>query len=179
MSLKYIYIILTIFLFVSCKKDFVSIESSKIAIDDFFVEEIDYKYLSTKSKFQYKNDNQLINATLYMRIERDSKIWVSVRVALGVEAARGLITKEEFIIIDRVNKHVIISTPDIIEREFKINLNFEQLESILTGNLLYEISDIKHSLILSLYLKVLFEYSAIIFKIFLDNFIIISSIVCC
>ena len=42
--------------------------------------------------------------------------------------------------IDRVNKQVIISTPDIIEREFKIKLNFEQLESILTGNLLYDIS---------------------------------------
>ena len=135
MSFKKLYIIFSIFLFVSCKRDFVSIESSKIAIDDFIVEEIDYKYLSTKSKFQYKNDNQLINATLNMRIERDSKIWFSVRVALGVEAARGLITKEEFIIIDRVNKQVIISTPDIIEREFKIKLNFEQLESILTGNL--------------------------------------------
>ena len=140
MSFKNLYILLTIFLFVSCKRDFVSIESSKIAIDDFIVEEIDYKYLSTKSKIQYKNVNQLINATLNMRIEKDSKIWFSVRVALGVEAARGLITKEEFIIIDRVNKQVIISTPDIIEREFKIKLNFEQLESIFTGNLLYDIS---------------------------------------
>ena len=132
--------IVFVFFLSSCKKDFVSLESSKVEFDDFSVEEIDYKYLSTKSKFQYKNENQLINATLNMRIEKNQKIWFSVRVALGVEAARGLITKEEFIIIDRVNKQIIKSTPDIIEREFKIKLNFDQLESILTGNLLYDIS---------------------------------------
>ena len=80
MSFKKLYIILSVVLLASCKRDFVSIESSKIAIDDFVVEEIDYKYLSTKSKFQYKNDNQLINATLNMRIERDSKIWFSSKV---------------------------------------------------------------------------------------------------
>jgi len=124
----------------SCKKDFIPFESSKVEFDDFSVEEIDYKYLSTKSKFQYKNDNQLINATLNMRIQKNERIWFSVRVALGVEAARGMITKDQFIIIDRVNKQVIQASPDLIEREFKIKLNFDQLESILTGNLLYDIS---------------------------------------
>ena len=53
----------------------------------------------------------------------------------------GLITKDELTIIDRVNKQVIKSTPDIIEKTFKIKLNFEQLESILIGNLLYDISN--------------------------------------
>ena len=57
-----------------------------------------------------------------------------------MEAARGLITKDELTIIDRVNKQVIISSPDIIEKTFKIKLNFQQLESILIGNLLYDIS---------------------------------------
>lgn len=137
---KYIYLLLIIFLS-SCKKDFVPIQSSIVKMDEFEIDEIDYKYLSTKSKFKYKNENQLISATLNTRIERDTKIWFSIRVALGVEAARGLITKDELTIIDRVNKQVIRSTPDIIERTFKIKLNFEQLESILIGNLLYGISN--------------------------------------
>ena len=137
---KYIYLLLIIFLS-SCKKDFVPIQSSIVKMDDFEIDEIDYKYLSTKSKFKYKNENQLISATLNTRIERDTKIWFSIRVALGFEAARGLITKDELTIIDRVNKQVIRSTPDIIERTFKIKLNFEQLESILIGNLLYGISN--------------------------------------
>ena len=85
----------------------------------------------------------MINATLNTRIEKDKRIWFSVRVALGIEAARGLVTKDEITIIDRVNKQVIKSTPDIIENTFKIKLNFEQLESILTGNLLYDISEFK------------------------------------
>ena len=141
MNLKNLSILFLSLTLLSCKKDFISTESSRIEIDDFIVDEIDYKFLSTKSKFQYKNENQLINATLNTRIEKDKRIWFSVRVALGIEAARGLVTKEEIIIIDRVNKQVIKSTPDIIENTFKIKLNFEQLEAILTGNLLYDISD--------------------------------------
>ena len=141
MNLKIFSILFLSITLLSCKKDFIPTESSRIEIDDFIVDEIDYKFLSTKSKFQYKNDNQLINATLNTRIEKDKKIWFSVRVALGIEAARGLVTKEEIIIIDRVNKQVIKSTPDIIESTFKIKLNFEQLEAILTGNLLYDISN--------------------------------------
>ena len=141
MNLKNFSILFLSLTLLSCKKDFIPTESSRIEIDDFIVDEIDYKFLSTKSKFQYKNENQLINATLNTRIEKNKRIWFSVRVALGIEAARGLVTKEEIIIIDRVNKQVIKSTPDIIENTFKIKLNFEQLEAILTGNLLYDISD--------------------------------------
>ena len=114
--LKLTFLQLIVFFLSSCKKDFIPMQSSIVKMDDFEVDEIEYKYLSTKSKFKYKNENQLINATLNTRIERDTKIWFSIRVALGVEAARGLITKDELTIIDRVNKQVIRSTPDIIER---------------------------------------------------------------
>ena len=82
MNLKKFSVVLLTILLSSCKKDFVPFESSKIEIDDFLVDEIDYKFLSTKSKFQYKNENQLINATLNTRIEKDKRIWFSVRVAL-------------------------------------------------------------------------------------------------
>ena len=89
MSFKNFSILFLSFLLLSCKKDFVPLESSRVEIDEFVLEELDYKFLSTKSKIQYKNENQLINATLNMRIEKGEKIWFSVRVALGVEAARG------------------------------------------------------------------------------------------
>jgi len=141
MSFKNLPIFILLFLLFSCKKDFIPQESSRVEINDFMIEELEYKYLSTKSKIQYKNENQLINATVNMRIENGVKIWFSVRVALGVEAARGLITRDEFVIIDRVNKQVIKSSLDIVEKEFKMKLSFDQLESALTGNLLYGISD--------------------------------------
>jgi len=141
MSFKNLPIFILFFLLFSCKKDFIPQESSKVEINDFVIEELDYKYLSMKSKIQYKNENQLINASVNMRIENGVKIWFSVRVALGVEAARGMITRDEFIIIDRVNKQVIKSSLDIVEKEFKMKLSFDQLESALIGNLLYGISD--------------------------------------
>jgi len=135
------YILVFLLIFSSCKRNFIPLDSVSVTVMDFKVDEIDYEYLSSKSKFKYKNENQLINATLNTRIKKNEKIWFSIRVGFGIEGFRGLITKDEFKLIDRVNKRVIISTPKIIEKEFKIKLDFEQIESILVGNLLYKISE--------------------------------------
>ena len=135
------YILVCLLIFSSCKRNFIPLDSVSVTVMDFKVDEIDYEYLSSKSKFQYKNENQLINATLNTRIKKNEKIWFSIRVGFGIEGFRGLITKDEFKLIDRVNKRVTISTLKIIEKEFKIKLNFEQIESILVGNLLYKISE--------------------------------------
>ena len=54
-----------------------------------------------------------------MRIENGVKIWFSVRVALGVEAARGMITRDEFIIIDRVNKQVLSLLLTLLKKSLK------------------------------------------------------------
>jgi len=135
------YILVFLLIFSSCKRNFIPLDSVSVTVMDFKVDEIDYEYLSLKSKFKYKNENQLINATLNTRIKKNEKIWFSIRAGLGIEFFRGLITKDEFQLIDRVNKRVIISTPKIIEKEFKIKLDFEQIESILVGNLLYKISE--------------------------------------
>ena len=135
------YILVFLLIFSSCKRNFIPLDSVGVTVMDFKIDEIDYEYLSSKSKFQYKNENQLINATLNTRIKKNEKIWFSIRVGFGIEGFRGLITKDEFKLIDRVNKRVTISTLKIIEKEFKIKLNFEQIESILVGNLLYKISE--------------------------------------
>ena len=135
------YILVFLLIFSSCKRNFIPLESVGVTVMDFKIDEIDYEYLTSKSKFQYKNENQLINATLNTRIKKNEKIWFSIRVGFGIEGFRGLITKDEFKLIDRVNKRVTISTLKIIEKEFKIKLNFEQIESILVGNLLYKISE--------------------------------------
>lgn len=142
--MKRVVFIFFLFIIVSCKKNFIPTDSSEINIKDFIVEEVDFKYLVTKSKFQYRNENQLINATLNTRIEKGKKIWFSIRVALGFEAARGVVTESELLIIDRVNKQVIKSSPEAFEKEFKIKLNYNQIESILIGNMIKNYSDEDH-----------------------------------
>ena len=81
MSFKNFSILFLSFLLLSCKKDFVPLESSIVEIDEFVLEELDYKFLSTKSKIQYKNENQLINATLNMRIEKDHSVSYTINLS--------------------------------------------------------------------------------------------------
>ena len=53
MSLNNLSVLILAFLLLSCKKDFVPQESSKVEINEFVIKELDYKFLSTKDKFSY------------------------------------------------------------------------------------------------------------------------------
>ena len=63
MIMRKYYILIFLLVFSSCKRNFIPLESTSVTVLDFEIDEVDYKYLSSKSKFQYKNENQLINAT--------------------------------------------------------------------------------------------------------------------
>ena len=73
------YILVFLLIFSSCKRNFIPLDSTSVTVMDFKIDEVDYEYLSSKSKFQYKNENQLINATLNTRIKKNEKIWFSIR----------------------------------------------------------------------------------------------------
>ena len=60
---------------------------------------------------------------------------------LGFEAVRGLITNDSLFIMDRVNKQFYKSSPEAIEKEFKIKLTYNQIESILIGNMIENYSN--------------------------------------
>lgn len=99
------------------------------------VEEIDFHYLSSKSKVSYKSKDQDIdNANVFIRMKKDSILWFNVRVAV-LDVARGVFTRDTVIIIDNYHKEYYCYNYDSLSKKFGVKLNFGLLQSLIVGNL--------------------------------------------
>jgi hypothetical protein len=99
------------------------------------VEQVDFAYLTAKSKVSFKSKDQDINnANVNLRIDKDSLIWLSVS-GVGVEVARALITKDSVVITDRIHREYSVYDYASLSQRFNFNLTFGLIQSLLIGNL--------------------------------------------
>ncbi|MBD2751482.1 DUF4292 domain-containing protein [Spirosoma validum] len=99
------------------------------------VAEIDFRYLTAKSKISFKSNQQDIdNANVNIRVRKDSLIWLSIS-KLGIEAVRGLITRDSITIIDKIHREYSVYDFPTLSKQFNFNMNFELLQALIVGNL--------------------------------------------
>jgi hypothetical protein len=99
------------------------------------VAEIDFRYLTAKSKISFKSPEQDIdNANINIRVRKDSLIWLSVN-KLGIEAVRGLITRNSITIIDKIHGEYSVYDFPTLSRQFNFEMNFDLLQALIVGNL--------------------------------------------
>lgn len=99
------------------------------------VAEIDFRYLTARSKISFKSPQQDIdNANINLRVRKDSLIWLSVS-KLGIEAVRGLITRDSIIIVDKIHGEYSVYDFPTLSRQFNFAMNFQLLQALIVGNL--------------------------------------------
>ena len=99
------------------------------------VAEIDFRYLAAKSKISFKSHQQDIdNANVNIRVRKDSLIWMSVS-KLGIEAVRGLITRDSITIIDKIHREYSVYDFPALSKQFNFDMNFDLLQALIVGNL--------------------------------------------
>jgi hypothetical protein len=99
------------------------------------IQEVTFDYLTTKSKFSFKNAKQdLDNTNVNIRIKKDSLIWLSI-TGVGFEVARGIISRDSIVFMDKIHKDYFVFGFDQLSRQYNFDLNFDLLQSIIVGNL--------------------------------------------
>lgn len=99
------------------------------------VAEIDFRYLTAKSKISFKSPaHDIDNANINVRVRKDSLIWLSVS-KLGLEAVRALITRDSITIIDKIHREYTVYDFPALSRQFDFNMNFDLLQALIVGNL--------------------------------------------
>lgn len=102
---------------------------------DFSVQELDFKYLTAKSKLSFKSKEQDIkNASVTIRMKKDSLIWFTVG-QLGITGARGQISRDSVIIVNVLQREIYTFNFAELSRRFGVELNYKLLQSLLVGNL--------------------------------------------
>ena len=95
--------------------------------------EIDFKYLNIKSKVDFSAGSEVQSFPVNIHIKKDSIIWLSIVV--GLEGARGIITKDSVIFLDRLHRTYYKYDFASLSKQFNFNINYDLVQSILIGNM--------------------------------------------
>src|SRR5262249_51381025 len=96
---------------------------------------IDYNTFNAKLKVHYEgSDGNGYEVNAFLRIRKDSMIWVSVNAALGIEAFRLLITPDSVKILDKLKKIVRLRSVSFLQDEVHLPVDFKTLQDLLIGN---------------------------------------------
>ncbi len=129
------------------KKDTTSVHISNPYLDDslmvikdvlngIYNKQILYKTFSAKVKVEYEDaKGKQPNITAYVRILKDSLIWISgYATVFNIEAFRVLITKDSVYVLDKINKEAKLRSIDYLQEVTEIPFDLNTLQNLFVGN---------------------------------------------
>jgi hypothetical protein len=99
---------------------------------------IDFNTFSGTVKVDYRGgDGKSYDFNAFLRMKKDSIIWVSINAALGIEAFRLLITPDSVKVLNKLDKVAQFRTLAYLQDVTKLPIDFHTLQDILIGNPVY------------------------------------------
>lgn len=90
-------------------------------------------WINAKLNIDFENPDTKIGVTGLLRMKPDSIIWLQVK-KFGIEAARALVRRDSFFVMDRLNKTYSSGTLNELAREVDLPGDFRLIQSIFLGN---------------------------------------------
>ena len=94
----------------------------------------EFKTLSAKLDVKAKTDKESRSFKVNTRIAADSAIWMSITPALGIEAARALITEDSLKFIDKLSDKFYLGDYKALDSLFGYEAQYSFLENLMVGN---------------------------------------------
>ena len=99
------------------------------------VKNLDFQYLKSTARINYKDEKDEIKATLQTRIRKDSIIWASISKS-GFEGVRIFITPDSIFINQRLpESDYSVYSFEELSKKFNFKLNFQIVQAALIGNM--------------------------------------------
>jgi hypothetical protein len=116
-----------------CKREAIP-TVSEADLSSLNIQPVAFNYLTTRSKVNYDDGNQNIGATANIRIRKDSLIWFSVTPGFGIEAARGLVTRDSLFLINKLQREYHAYSFAELSRKLNVVVDYDILEAALLGD---------------------------------------------
>jgi hypothetical protein len=99
---------------------------------------IDYKTFSAKVKVGFVDkDGKRNDFNAFVRMWKDSVLWVSINAALGIEAFRIMVTPDSVKVLNKLDKELQLRSVNYLQEVAHIPLDFHSLQDLLVGNPVY------------------------------------------
>ena len=120
-----------------------SVEFIKTVVNAVEKNRIDFRTFNAKVKVSFEgSDGKNSDFNAFLRIKKDSVIWVSIIAALGIEAFRVLITPDSVKVLDKLSHVVKLRSVEYLQEVANIPLTFKDLQDMIIGNPVYLDSNI-------------------------------------
>lgn len=97
--------------------------------------QIDYHTLSARLHIDFKSEEkEFNNVTTYLRMKKDSVIWLSVRPFLGIEMLRIFITPDSIKIRNNIKGRTIVRGSEDFADILHVPFAFSAVQSLIMGN---------------------------------------------
>lgn len=133
-------VITTLFLMSSCSSEKEVMRSNLRTYNaNHLVREInensfDYESLQTKLDIKFKDERNSLGLKGQLRMQKDSLIWISLSMKLGIEVARVMVTDDSIKFINRSNRTYLSESLDNIKEMLPIDASMSYIQNILVGN---------------------------------------------
>lgn len=103
---------------------------------------INFTTFSGKIKIDYQGKDAGDQATAYIRVRKDSIIWISLTGALGIEGYRLLINKDSVKMMNKLQKNIQYKTISYLQELTEVPFDFYSLQDLIVGNPIFVDSNI-------------------------------------
>ena len=98
-----------------------------------------WQYFSGRLAIDYNSaDGQEISGTLSLRMRNDSLLWFSVSAIMGIQVAKGIITRDSVIVLDLYHKEYMRLGIDDLSNMLGAKVSLRQLQNLIIANPLFD-----------------------------------------
>jgi hypothetical protein len=99
---------------------------------------IDFETFSAKVKVDFEgSDGKKNDFNAFIRLRKDSVLWVSINALLGIEAFRVMITPDSVKVLNKLDKVAQLRSVSYLKEITKLPFTFKELQDLLLGNPIY------------------------------------------
>ena len=96
---------------------------------------IDFNTFSAQLKVDYSDSrDKKYDVNAFLRMKKDSIIWISINAILGIEAFRVMITPDTVSILDKMNKTIQYHSFSYLRDMTNLPVDFPTLQDLIIGN---------------------------------------------
>lgn len=99
-----------------------------------------WTHYQSRAEFTYSDEKQSMEGKLTLRMRRDSLIYFSVRISIGLEVAKGLINKDSAYLLDLVNNNYWAYSTAELTRQLGVEMGLHEIQNVILGNPLFDSS---------------------------------------
>lgn len=114
-------------------------------VEEYYANTLNFDTFEARTRARFTtNGDTKPTVTVQIRIQKDETIWIDGSL-LGLSGARALITPDNIKFYDKLNRQYFDKDFSFISNYLGIDLNFDQLQRLLTGQAIYDLRDGKYA----------------------------------